>query len=427
MKRSARVAAFTVELACLAGLLVVQPAAASGWTAPVRLGGEASQAGVALLGDGGAAAVWQSESETAPGIYGAIRTGGSWTAALMLASTAFEPAIAPLGGDRGAIAVWTGRRGVEAAIARPTGGWTRLSAIPRTGHAFAPRVAADAAGRVTVVWEQPGPRRSTIDVATRAPGGGWSAVRRLSRPGRPAEVDHVAVDATGAAVAIWRRDDGAHSVVQAATRAGATARWSVPVDLSAAGENAISPAVAIDPDGEAVAVWQRFDGAHQIAQASTHRAGGRWTRPVDLSAGGRNVEEARVAISPAGEAIAIWERFDGRIERIQAAARPVGGGWSTPMDLSGTLGSAHEPALAIDPDGVARAVWEGNTPRGSSEGRIGEASRPAGGSWSTPEMIEVPEIWPDPTLAVGADGEAAVLWSGYSLGAVFRPAAPSSP
>ncbi|HEY0280073.1 MAG TPA: hypothetical protein VGC32_17555 [Solirubrobacterales bacterium] len=433
MKRSAGIAAAIAELACLVGLLVAQPAAASGWTAPVRLGGYSGQPSIALLGGGGgAAAVWQSEEDGPVGIYGAVRGGGKWRVS-GLSGRAFEPMIAPLGGDEGgAIAVWVGRhgvgrQGVEAAIVAAAGGWARLPEVPHSGEASAPRVASDATGRVTVVWEQPGPRGSTIDVATRVPGGDWSAPQRLSRPGQRAEAPHLAVDPAGAAVAVWRRDDGAHLIVQAAVRRDASAPWSAPVDLSAKGENAGSPAVAIDPDGEAVAAWQRFDGSHHIVQVSARPADGRWAPPIDLSARGRNAAEVRVALSSKGEAIAIWERFDGVVERIQASTRAAAGGWSAPENLTGLPGSAHYPRLAIDPDGLARAVWEGYAPRGSSGGRIEEESRPPGGPWSAPETIEVPELWPEPALAVGADGEAAVAWSGYSVGAVLRPAAPPSP
>ena len=43
--------------------------------------------------------------------------------------------------------------------------------------------------------------------------------------------------------------------------------FGAPVTLSAAGENANSPRVALDQAGETFAVWERFDGANNIVRA----------------------------------------------------------------------------------------------------------------------------------------------------------------
>lgn len=48
----------------------------------------------------------------------------------------------------------------------------------------------------------------------------------------------------------------------------AGAEWTTPVNLSAAGQSASAPQVAVDAVGDAVVTWQRSDGANQRIQAS---------------------------------------------------------------------------------------------------------------------------------------------------------------
>ena len=57
------------------------------------------------------------------------------------------------------------------------------------------------------------------------------------------------------------------------------------MDVSASGADAFNPAVAVDPRGDAVSTWVRFDGSNYVAQAAVRPAGGTWQAPVNLSSG----------------------------------------------------------------------------------------------------------------------------------------------
>jgi hypothetical protein len=178
--------------------------------------------------------------------------------------------------------------------------------------------------------------------------------------------------------------------------------------------------VAIDPVGEAVAIWKRFDGAHAIIQSASRAAGARWSRPVNLSAPGRNAEEPEVAIDPAGEAVAVWERFDGRFERIQFASRHPGRSWSKATNLSGRGRSAHEPQVAIDAGGEAVTVWQRTTGGGP---QVQGASRPADGSWSGPIGLGPSGGgFEELDLGISAGGEAIAVWGAEQLSVATSPA-----
>ena len=59
-----------------------------------------------------------------------------------------------------------------------------------------------------------------------------------------------------------------------------------PVDLSAPGGNGLLPQVAVDPQGNAVAAWYRFNGANEIVQASGYDAAGPQLRALSIPGSG---------------------------------------------------------------------------------------------------------------------------------------------
>ena len=166
-----------------------------------------------------------------------------------------------------------------------------------------------------------------------APGGRrLASAQDVSAAGRDAWFAKVAVDEDGNAVAVWQSPNGTYSFVQAAVRPAASGCRQTPHDLSADGQNAWGPAVAIDPPGNAIAVWQRLNGVNSIVQAAVRPAQtGAWQTPTNLSADGRDAWRPQVAVDPPGNAIAVWDRWNGATGIVQAAVRPVASGvWETP-------------------------------------------------------------------------------------------------
>jgi hypothetical protein len=115
--------------------------------------------------------------------------------------------------------------------------------------------------------------------------------------GRDASSPQAAVDPSGNSVAVWYRSNGPNFVIQAATRA-AGGTWRAPVDLSVAGQNAFSPQVAVDPAGDAVTVWDRFNGANFIVQSAGYDAAGPQLRSLSIPTSGVVGQSLSFSISP---------------------------------------------------------------------------------------------------------------------------------
>lgn len=63
-------------------------------------------------------------------------------------------------------------------------------------------------------------------------------------------------------------------------------------------------------EGQAVAVWRRYDGSRNRVQAAVRGAGTGWGAPEDLSAVGRYADEAVVTADHAGNLVAAWVEGD---------------------------------------------------------------------------------------------------------------------
>ncbi len=345
------------------------------WGAPVTLsaGGENSFApDVAVDAQGDATAVW----ERSTGIGGdtvqqaAFRpAAGVWQAPVDVSAagkTADRVAVAvdPQGDATALWDIFTGANYIMQAASRPAGGAWGL-AVDLTGSggdAVWPQASYDAHGDVTAVWYRSQGANLIVQAASRPAGGVWQSAIDLSLPGTATE-PQVAVDPRGDATAVWLRSNGANPIVQAAVLpAGGV--WQSAVDLSTAGQSADAPQVAVDAQGNATAVWDRSNGANTIVQAAQRPAGGSWQAPVDLSVGGADALLAQVAVDPQGDAVAVWYRRNGTDWIVQAAQRPAGGSWQAPVDLADSGSLAPLPQVAVDGHGNATAVWfepEGST------------------------------------------------------------------
>ena len=187
----------------------------------------------------------------------------------------------------------------------------------------------------------------------------WSPPVAVSMPGAGGDSPDLAMDGSGNAVVVWTGRIGDDGVVRVSRYTAATGSWSAPIDLSAPGEPAGSGQVAMDSDGNAVVVWVRSNATDSIAQAAYYSAGtAAWGAVTDLSAPGQRATTPLVAMDGSGNAVAVWLRFDGAHDIVQATRfTAMTATWSAPVDLSPPGIRASAPALAVDSGGGAAVGW----------------------------------------------------------------------
>lgn len=197
----------------------------------------------------------------------------------------------------------------------------------------------------------------------------WSAAQNISAAGWPGSFPEIAASADGTkATAVWHRDNGSNYVAPAAsaTISGKTATWSAPVNISTPGRNAYEPKIALSTDGtRATAVWHRSATGGAVVQSASATISGNtatWSTPTDISASGQQAAYPEIALSADGtRAIASWLRWvDGSFTHFTATAAISGtlGTWAPAQTLSITGSTANYLRTAISADGTqVTALW----------------------------------------------------------------------
>ena len=231
----------------------------------------------------------------------------------------------------------------------------------------------------------------------------------------------VGIDSGGNVLATWTEGTNpARKVFGSIRPAGAT--FLPKEQLSGAGD-AIDPQVAINDRGDAVVVWLEVVGGVQIVRYAVRPAGGPFTTAQNLSNPGDAIFGVpEVAIAPEGTAVAVWSRNNGANEIVEAAVKPANsttfGGATRLSDLGVDSGSA---VVGLDASGGAVVAWEQPFAATQVES-IMAAVRPAGGSFTTlaPVFTEPPDTTPAngnfshidaPKLAVAPNGRATLAWA----------------
>jgi hypothetical protein len=298
--------------------------------------------------------------------------------------------------------------GTAAALAA----WSAPTDVSPSGvNGRGPQIALDGKGDAAAVWVGGTFGGGVVQLATRRPGEAWSAsATDLSATGERAFQPQVALDDKGDGVAVWSLFDGSHYRVQAASRTGTDGAWSTPSDLSLPGSDATSPQVALDGKDNAIAIWESNDGTGGIIQSAAKPAGGAWSTPSDLSHGGIS---PKIGLDGSGNAVAVWQRtdFSAGTVLVESAAKAVNGAWSTTT----TLGFGASPEIAVDRSGDAVAVWQRYP-------TIQAATRTPDGVWSSPsEISPAGPSTSNPRVGIDAKGNATAIWLRLDTSTIGNP------
>ncbi len=386
-------------------------------------GNDGVGAQIAVDGNGNAMAVWRQLDGAAISIWATRYTpAGGWGAPVVIEtfseSNAFAPQIA-IDGSGNALAVWQQadpNTGVSSVWANrynaDTNTWSAPSAL---GAGMQPQIVADHSGNALAVWNLYSGGIGSVWANRYTAGTGWGTAARIeSGATNSAGPPQIAIDAGGNAIAVWNRfDGGSRNNVWANRYTVATDTWGTAalIESGDAG-TAESPQIAVDASGNGVAVWSYFDGARFNIMATHYNAGTNTWGPaaVSLTASPGSANGAQIAFDAAGNAIAVWSQEDGTRSSLWANRFEPGGGWGTAVLVeSDDAGSANDPQIAFDGSGNATVVWHQYD---GTRTNIWANRYTAGTGWGTAALRETNNAGDASRaqIAIDGNGNAIAVW-----------------
>jgi hypothetical protein len=311
-------------------------------------------------------------------------------------------------------------------------------ANPAGKRVGAPSIAMARDGTTIVAFNHFDGANNRIGVAVRAPGAGFATVRDVSAPGEDASVPVVAVDRQGTATLAYRQ--GAAIVARSRPAGG---DWG-PITPALSGTPvARGPAIAVGDNGAAAVVWSRFAGGIERAEAAVRPAGDRpFGAALRVSPDGVTslCEPPKIAMDAAGNVVALWTRrtSGGGDYHVESAVKAAGAAQFAAFETRSTP-AGNSPCnidLRMAPDGRATAMWDYNDIASPAVRYVAFADRSgpfASGAWSAPETRLANDAG-QPLLAIDEAGNSGAVWvaGGQIVSAVrtglggFSPARPLS-
>jgi hypothetical protein len=227
-----------------------------------------------------------------------------------------------------------------------------------TENAYAPQIAMNASGLMVAVWEQADGMTTSIYANQYVPGFGWGQAQVIETLFGDAHSPQVAMDINGNATVVWYQFDGtAYSIYT--NRYVPGTGWGAAALIEAAAGNAFNPQVAVDANGNAMAVWYQYAGGYYSIYANRYVIGTGWGAAALTEAANGYAADPQVVMDRNGNAIAVWRQHDGTANSIYYNRYVLGTGWGAAGTLlEATNGSADRPQVSIDDNGNAIFVWE---------------------------------------------------------------------
>jgi hypothetical protein len=302
------------------------------------------------------------------------------------------------------------------------------------GAQYCPAVTTDPSGRFVVVWRGDSPGGSYRILARRFNGKGNALDAAEIRVNDshaftwpPFGSASVASNDAGEFVVVWTASyDGSYTGIlgRRFDRAGAPLGGEFQVNAYTMGFQ-LSPTVAMDPAGNFVVAWSGLDGDGpgifgRCFDTGVSPLAGDF-RINDVTAGDQRFPA--VAMDPNGGFVAVWDSVDKNTPATMGRRFDLSG---DPLDVSDFQVNAYTisrpfvyraPAVAMDPNGGFAVVWESDDQGGDGTGifgrRFDSLAKPLDVDFQVNSYTTGSESFPD--VAMDRNGKIAIVWQSLDL------------
>ncbi|VAW88463.1 hypothetical protein MNBD_GAMMA17-507 [hydrothermal vent metagenome] len=195
-----------------------------------------------------------------------------------------------------------------------------------------------------------------------------------------ASLPQIAIDANGNAIAVWQQSDGLQTNIWA-NRYTAGSIWGGAVFLETDTGDAVMPKIAMDASGNAIAIWSQSDGTRNNIWTNHYTAGGSWSGRVLIEIDDvGSATNPQIAMNNTGNAVAVWQQINAGGTSDIWASRYIASTWQSATIIDVLAGVAIKPQVVIDSSNNAIAMWSQTNGFGYN---IYSSHYTVGGSWST--------------------------------------------
>ncbi len=386
------------------GASVVQAArfTSGGWSAPVTLwsapGRRGTAPAVAAVGSGTAVVAWGSCPASGPGdcSVGFTRfAAGAWAPAsdLTAGPGSHTPGVIRAGAPGEAAAWWWAPGHIVTATWTTAGGWAGPSSVGSGVNT--PSLAMNASGQGVLTWME----ADAVMVAMRV-GEAWGVAEAISpgdvSPRRPV----AAIDAAGTVTVAWQGSPavgGGPVTVAARRRVGGA--WDPVATVSGDDHGLFNPRpeITVGALGAVTVTWVGTLPTGREVVRAAHAVNGAWGAPVTILApasGAVGVPSQAVATDPLGRVMAVWEESRGGTSSVKAVR--MQGVPGAPTGAAATAGEASAEVSWTAPRDDGSAAITGYrvtaTPGGHTCTTATTACRVAGLSGGTAYALTVAAV-----------------------------------
>lgn len=227
----------------------------------------------------------------------------------------------------------------------------------------------------------------------------------------------IAVNEAGNAFAVWREFTGTRFIVRA-DRFTPDKGWGNAETIEADNPRdafepiANTPKIAVDDDGNAMAVWVQNSTSLEIRANRFTPDNGWGTAKTIEAVNTGNAFRPQIAVDDDSNAMAVWQKGPIGSFKIRASRFTPDNGWSAAETIEDDNDRKNSltPQIAVDDDGNALVVWKQGEDEDMPRNILANRFTPNNG-WSTPETIEsAPGNAEDPQVAVDGAGNALAVW-----------------
>jgi len=243
-----------------------------------------------------------------------------------------------------------------------------------TGDAKYSKVAVDDNGNAVAVWhERESQEYSVWANRYNVSNDSWGKAERIGSVGSDSHpsgstIDRIqytpdiSVDGNGNALTVWSQTDDTQDNIWANRFSVANDSWGAATMIENDDGDARRPAISVDGNGNALAIWYQSDGLLPTTRFNRYSIiESSWGTAALIETDAGHAESHQITHDNSGNALAVWREADGGVFSIRASRYNASkSSWEASALIEANAGGAETPQIAIDGSGNALAVWEQN-------------------------------------------------------------------